>query len=319
MSRPPLETAVTLVVQTRARGGQDHAFGEWQARISAAVAEQAGFIEQSVMPPNPPAQADWVILRRFTTADTAIAWLRSDRRQKLLAEVQYVLVGVDDVHLLRDPAAGVMPAPVSAVITTRVEPGQETAFRAWEQRIAVAQARSPGFQGYRFEPPVPGVQDGWLAILRFDSERNMQGWLDSPERHVLLHEAEPFVEEFHARMVHSGFEQWFGHTGGPASRPAVWKQNMVVLLMLYPVVFLFGLYVQAPLLMGREGLPFWAALFIGNIASVVLLNWLVPWASQMLGWWLNPRRRGRMRVDVGGAALVISVYGVILFVFSRMT
>jgi len=319
MNRTPLEAAVTLVVQTRALVGQDHAFGEWQARISAAVAEHPGFLEQSVMPPNPPAQADWVILQRFTTADAAIAWLRSDRRQKLLAEVQHVLVGADDVHLLRDPAAGVMPAPVSAVITTRVKPGQEAAFRAWEQRIAVAQARSPGFQGYRFEPPVPGVQDCWLAILRFDSDRNMQGWLDSPERHALLHQAEPFVEEFHARMVRSGFEQWFSSTGGPASRPAVWKQNMVVLLMLYPVVFLFGLYVQTPFLMGREGLPFWAALFIGNIASVVLLNWLVPWASQMLGWWLNPIGRYRMRVNVAGAALVISLYGVILFVFSRMT
>src|SRR5579862_6613801 len=127
MNRTPLEAAVTLVVQTRALVGQDHAFGEWQARISAAVAEHPGFLEQSVMPPNPPAQADWVILQRFTTADAAIAWLRSDRRQKLLAEVQHVLVGVDDVHLLRDPAAGVMPAPVSAVITTRVKPGQEAA------------------------------------------------------------------------------------------------------------------------------------------------------------------------------------------------
>ena len=86
-----------------------------------------------------------------------------------------MLVGVDDVHLLRDPRRGVVPAPVSAVITTRVKPGQEAGFRAWEQRIAKAQARSPGFQGYRFEPPIPGVQDDWLAILRFDSEAASAG------------------------------------------------------------------------------------------------------------------------------------------------
>ena len=53
--------------------------------------------------------------------------------------------------------SGVLPAPVSAVISTRVKPGQEAAYRLWEQRIAAAQAKSPGFQGYRFEPPVPGV------------------------------------------------------------------------------------------------------------------------------------------------------------------
>jgi antibiotic biosynthesis monooxygenase (ABM) superfamily enzyme len=312
---PPPDATVTIVVQTRPRDGEGPAFGQWQAQISTAVAQQPGFIEQSVMPPNPPTQTDWVVLQRFTSADAAVAWLHSERRQQLLTEVQHLLIGADDVHLLRDPSAGVVPAPVSVVITTRVKPGQETAFRAWEQRIAVAQARSPGFQGYRFEPPIPGVQEDWLAILRFDSEHNMQGWLDSPERQALLREAEPFIEEFHSRAVRTGFEQWFGRSGAADSAPAVWKQNMVVLLMLYPVVFLFGVYIQTPLLMRWAGLPFWAALFIGNSVSVVSLNWLVPWASQRLAWWLNPEPRNRIHIDVAGTVLVICLYAVLLYVF----
>jgi len=219
VSEPEAQAPVTIVVQTRAREGQDDAFGRWQATISAAVAEQPGFIEQSVMPPNPPAQTDWVILQRFTSADTAVAWLRSDRRQSLLREVQHLLIGVDDVHLLRDASTGAIPAPVTAVITTRVKPGHEEAFRAWEQRIAVAQARSPGFQGYRFEPPIPGVQDDWVAILRFDSEVNLQVWMHSPERQALLRESEPFIEEFRARMVRSGFDHWFTSGSEAAAGP----------------------------------------------------------------------------------------------------
>jgi uncharacterized protein len=312
------ETA-TLVAQTRVRDGEGQAFGQWQARISAAVAAWPGFIEQSVMPPNPPTQTDWVILQRFASAEAATGWLRSDRRQALLTEVQPLVVGVDDIHLLRDSGAGVMPAPVSAVIATRIKPGQEPAYRAWERRIAAAQARAPGFEGYRFEPPVPGVQDGWLAILRFDSEPNMQAWLDSPERAALLRESEPFVADYHTRVVRSGFEQWFGNGAGGKAGPAVWKQSMVVVLMLYPVVFLFGRYVQSPVLMNWGGLPFWAALFVGNIASVILLNWLVPWAGRMLDWWLNARALHRMRVDLAGAALVVGLYAVILFAFSRMS
>jgi antibiotic biosynthesis monooxygenase (ABM) superfamily enzyme len=270
------------------------------------------------MPPNPPTQVDWVILQRFSSADTAIDWLRSDLRQQLLAEAEHLLVGAHDVHLLRDSAAGVVPAPVSAVITTRLKPGAEGAYRAWEQRIAKAQARSPGFQGYRFEPPMPGVQDDWLAILGFDSERNLQSWLDSPERQVLLREAEALVEEFHARVVRTGFEQWFADNNDRAIAPPAWKQNMVVLLMLYPVVFLFGLYVQTPLLIGWAGLPFWAALFLGNVASVLLLNWLVPWASRALSWWLNPLTQHRLRVDLGGAVFVAALYAVCLYAFSRV-
>jgi hypothetical protein len=42
---------------------------------------------------------------------------------------------------VRDPPPGAAPSPVSAVFTTRVKPGQEDAFRAWEQRVAAAQAQ----------------------------------------------------------------------------------------------------------------------------------------------------------------------------------
>jgi len=123
---------------------------------------------------------------------------------------------------------------------------------------------------------VPGVQEDWLAILRFDTEANLQAWLDSPERKTLLREAEAFTEEFHARIARTGFDQWFPVPASGASPPAAWKQHMLVLLLLYPVVFLFGLFVQNPLLSVRAGLPFAFALFIGNVVSVVLLNYLVP-------------------------------------------
>src|SRR5439155_3624755 len=59
----------------------------------------------------------------------------------------------------------VLPSPVSAVIATRLKPGTEAVYRAWEQKIAAAQSKAKGFQGYRFEPPIPGVQDTlWCRI-----------------------------------------------------------------------------------------------------------------------------------------------------------
>ena len=266
MNDAAADAPVTLVVQTRTKRGEDEAFAKWQARISATVAALPGFIEQSVMPPNPSTQVDWVILQRFKSTDAAVSWLHSGMRQKLLAEVQPMLSGVDDVHLLRDPAAGAAPSPVSAVFTTRVKPGQEDAFRAWEQRVAAAQARAPGFQGFRFEPPVPGVQDDWMAILRFDTEDHLQGWMDSPERKALLSESEPLVQEYRTRIVRSGFEQWFPGGAGVSALP-VWKQNMIVLLVLYPVVFLFGRYIGRPILMGWAGIPLYAPLFISNVGA----------------------------------------------------
>jgi hypothetical protein len=146
----------------------------------------------------------------------------------------------------------------------------------------------------------------------------LQAWLESPERKQLLEEAAPFLEEFHARVVRTGFEQWFPSAVDGTSAPA-WKQNMIVLLLLYPVVFLFGLLVQTPLLMGRAGLPFWLALFIGNVVSVLLLNWLVPSVSRGFGWWLSPARNAGGRTSFAGTALIVFFYAVWLLLFSKLS
>ncbi len=314
---PAPKGAVTIVTQTRVRPEHTGDFARWQDETSGIVATFPGFIKQTVIPPSPPVQADWVILQRFASTDTAVAWLNSEQRLKRIEGAGPMLVGRDDINIVDDGESGVLPSPVSAVISTRVKPGQERAYRAWEQRIAAAQSKAPGFQGYRFEPPVPGVQEHWLAILRFDTEANLQAWLDSPERHALLREANPFTEEFHARIVRSGFDQWFPVPAGGRPPPAVWKLNMIVLLVLYPVVFLFSFFVQAPFLSGRAGLPFGAALFIGNVVSVLLLTYLVPWTSERFSWWLQPVGPNRRWIEIAGAAVIVALYGLMVLAFWR--
>lgn len=302
----------TIVTQTRVAFGKDPAFSQWQRRIGKAAAARPGFIEESVIPPSPPSQVDWVILQRFASSEAATAWLRSGERQRLMAEAQPLLCGQDDVHLVAESQGGVLPAPVSAVISTRIKPGQEDAFLEWGRRIAVAQAKSPGFQGYRREPPVPGVQDDWLTILRFDSKANLQTWLNSPERKKLLDESEAFTDECHTRIVRTGFDQWFDVPG--AAPPAAWKQNMVVLLVLYPLVFLLNQWLQKPILVGVLHLPYWLFLFINNAASVVLLSLILPRLSRRFNWWLSPADHDGKR-DLAGAALVIGLYALWLLAF----
>src|ERR1700680_3684548 len=125
---------VTIVTQTRVRPESADAFARWQDDTSRAIAAFPGFIKETVMPPSPPAQVDWVILQRFASPETAVAWLRSDEGQRLAAEAQPMVVGQDDVHLVHDSSTGVMPAPASAVISTRIKPGQENAYRQWERK-----------------------------------------------------------------------------------------------------------------------------------------------------------------------------------------
>ena len=106
-------------------------------------------------------------------------------------------------------------------------------------------------------------------------------------------------------------DAWFNVGGAGASAPA-WKRNMLVLLVLYPVVFLTATWVQDPLLVGN-GLPFWLALFVANIISVVALGWLlVPGADKLFGWWLYPSGRSRRMATLVGTVVVITLYGLSL-------
>jgi uncharacterized protein len=306
----------TIVTQTTPLPERLEEFGAWQRRMSETVAGVPGFRRQAVVPPHPPTQVDWLILQHFVDHESAVAWLRSPLRTQRLVEAQPLIQGRDDVHLVAGEAMVPPSVPVSLVISTVVKPGQEDAFRTWERRMASAQACAPGFQGYRLEPPISGLQEDWLAIVSFASEADLHAWLASPDRRRLLAESEGFTQEFHTRIARTGFQHWFDAGCARSDAVPAWKQNMIVLLLLYPVVFLFGAFVQVPWLIGRAGLPFPVALFFGNIASVLLLNVLVPWTSSRFGWWLKP---GRLRLTLSGTALLLALYGVMIFAFIQMS
>lgn len=312
------EPSVSIVTQTCVRPECDQDFARWQGETSAFIRHFPGFIEQRLLPPNPPLQVDWVILQRFASLTDAQRWLASADRKKRIEGAAPMLVGRDDVHIVQDEAKGVGPAPVSTIISTRVKPGKEAEYHAWVRRIAAEQSKATGLQGYRFEPPIPGVQEDFIAILRFDTEANLRAWLDSPVRQALLAEAAELTEESHARIASSGFEQWF-RDATPSDGPLpAWKMNMLVLLMLYPIVMLFGYFLGTPLLDRELHLPFAISLFLGNIVSVGLTGFLVPWIAGRFGWWLRPAPGREIRINLLGGAFISAVYAAMVFVFLRL-
>ncbi len=308
---------VSIVTQTSVRPGCGEEFARWQGETSSAIAALPGFVEQRLLPPNPPLQVDWVILQRFERLADAQRWLASPQRQQRLEVVAPLLLGRDDVHIVQDDASAARTAPVSAVISTRVKPGMEAEYLKWAQKIAAAQSRAPGLQGYRFEPAVPGVQEDFVAIIRFDSQAKLDAWLASPERRELVEEAASLTAEFHTRTVQSGFEQWFRDATPPgAPPPATWKLNMIVLLTLYPVVFLWSVWFGLPILAAKLQLNLALALFIGNVFSVSVTAFLVPWtAKYVLAWWFPSSPGGSSRASVLGTVAVLAAYAAMVFVF----
>ncbi len=313
--------SVSIVTQTGVRPESAEAFARWQGETSILISGFPGFLEQRLLPPKPPLQVDWVILQRFASAEAARRWLVSPERQARLDGVAAMLMGHDDVHIVRDDIDEARNAAASAImISTRVRPGKEADYRAWERKIEAAQSKAPGLLGYRFEPAVPGVQEDHVTILRFDSDANLQAWLNSPERRKLVEEAAPFTEEFHTRLARSGFEAWFRDGAGPGAPPLpVWKMDMLVLLLLYPTVFLFATFVGAPLLGHTLGFPFAVAVFASNVVSVTLTGFFVPRVARRFNWWLRPGVSARpLRTNLLGAAIVLALYAVMVTAFWRL-
>ncbi|GHO84234.1 antibiotic biosynthesis monooxygenase [Dictyobacter formicarum] len=313
----------TLVTHTSVVPDHIDDFTRWQQQVNDTIALFSGYLDHTVIPPNPPLQTDWVIIQRFQTVDAARTWLQSTERQHLLDTIQPFLIGPTDIHLFTEDEPSGSFSPVSAIISTRLKPGQQGAFLRWHRRISAVQGRFEGFQGYKFEPPIPGVQEDWVTILRFDSDAHLEAWLNSEERKQMLQEAEAFSLDTHLRKVGVGFEAWFRFADRQlqSSLPS-WKVNMLVLLALYPTVFLFSIFVQTPLLIHR-GMPFWLALFIGNVFSTAMLGWiLVPYLSKLFSWWLDPLKHASLltrTITWGGTALILVIYAVLLFVFSRLS
>ena len=90
---------------------------------------------------------------------------------------------------------------------------------------------------------------------------------------------------------------------------------MIVLLTLYPVVFLWGLVVGTPILTKALNMNFPLALFIGNAFSVILTSYLVPWTANRLSWWLTPTKAGRTLVNLKGAGLLVAAYTIMILLF----
>ncbi len=305
----PVETngPVALVVQRRVAEPSFATYAHWQARAVERLRSWPGFVAHELIPPSPPEHLDWSIIQRFTSADAAREWLHSPDRARLAAEIRPHLLSEEEVHLL--PDAGPRPqSGATAFISYQVAAEDEADFLAWQQIIYAAEARAPGFLRHKLERPVAGVRDDWIIILTFDTATNLTRWLEAPERKALLEQAERIKAKFTVSRTTYGFDFWFREGEQKPSPREIMKNNLLVLLVLYPIVFLWGYFISAPFI-DAAGVPFWLSLFIGNVVSTQLLGWWVaPAAFKLFGWWLGPEPgKGKEMLGYGVLAILYAL------------
>jgi antibiotic biosynthesis monooxygenase (ABM) superfamily enzyme len=286
-----IDEAPVSIVTHRRSTAEDGAYAQWQERVAAALAGWPGFIDRMVTAP-PDAHADWLVVDRFRNAQAARSWFDSSARSELCAEHPASPAADEDVQLIseqeRKPADG-----ATVIASSTVPQGDEAAFIEWQSRISQAESLFRGFRAHQLQPPVPRIQPKWVIMLTFDTDAHLSQWIDSPQRAKLLEEGSRFNLDLKLKRASFGFDFW---SAAKDPEIPVFKNNLLVLLVLYPIVFLWGYFVSEPLI-DAHGVPFWLSLFVGNLVSTQLLGWfVVPWIFRRFQWWLNPKPGWKIQV-----------------------
>ncbi|CCB87059.1 antibiotic biosynthesis monooxygenase [Parachlamydia acanthamoebae] len=295
------ENPIILSILTEIPSLSESAFTDWQAHFNSQIVNFSGFISLEFLAPTKK-EKHWQIVQRFSDQASASKWKHSNPYQELLKELSSLAPDgkIEEIQVDAASFEGVTEIIITEVSSDRVED-----YRKWTAKIHQAEAKFAGFRGVYIQSPEENRGKHWITLLQFDTMENLDQWLNSSERKTLLNESAPFISSLEIHRVISPFAGWFASIAKVSEIPAVWKQTMIVLLVLFPIVML-EIKFLSPF---TAGLNLSLATFIGNMISVSLIAFpLMPLAIGLLGWWLSPEGRNRRLYTILGTCLVIGLY-----------
>jgi len=268
MSDAPEKSIVTTKV--RIPPSLKNAFIDWQTKLNAIIVAFPGFVSLEILSPTEASQGAWIIVQRFSKESLSMNWHQSAECRALMEELKNLLSEYGPAEIQETYSeASEMQGGVTEVFVTQVAPGKEIAYRDWIARIHQAEAKFPGFRGVYVQSPRHHQGENWITLLQFDSLDNLDNWLSSPERKKVLRESADLISALESHRVISAYAGWFASLAKEGEIPPVWKQTMLVLLVLFPIVVLELKYLSPLTAMLNSSL----ATFISNAISVTLIAW----------------------------------------------
>lgn len=275
-------SAPTVVVARKLLAGREDDFRAWDRRIRAAAAAHSGFLGSEVQEPNPSHPGEWVTMYSFATVAQLDAWLQSEDRKTLIAEVQELIDGPgreQRVAGLRNA-----PEPVTVVFSQRIAPHNEAEFVELHEDVMNRLRRFDGFLGSDLLRPVEGVQDEHVIVASFASRADLDRWLESDSRKEWLVRTEQLVEGDRTVNVVGGFGGWFPARPNQPEGPKRWKQSVAVFIALFPTSLLITL-IRVEV---APNMNVVLGVFIGNVLGILALTYvLMPRVTRWLGGWLT--------------------------------
>jgi antibiotic biosynthesis monooxygenase (ABM) superfamily enzyme len=82
----------------------------------------------------------------------------------------------------------------TVVVSRRARPGHEDELERWLLRLVELAAEAPGYVGAEVQRPIDQKSAEWIVIYRFETPSDLQTWLASAERLILVAEGDQLVD-----------------------------------------------------------------------------------------------------------------------------
>lgn len=277
------------------------AFARWQATLRAQISKAPGFSSLEILSPFSDDNT-WTLNCRFLSRKDLDSWLTSPTYRQLVDELTAKHIAAHPPQMVK--MAELHSGGATEVYVTYVDSENVPQFLDWHEKVHQLESAFPGFQRVYVQSPNQEKKDGaWVTLVQFDTADHLQNWLGSSERKEMITASEQFVKSRETHQLYSSFGGWFSDRS-LTSNPPRWKQTMIILAVLYPVVMVEFLYL-AP----HIPLDFSVRTFMQNVLCVTLLAWpFLPLAIYLMKWWLE--NKSDRQKDIAGVALLLMVYAI---------
>ena len=164
----------------------------------------------------------------------------------------------------------------------------------------------PGYLGTESFDTLESGNPEVIVVLRFNNRERLDAWLHSEKRAAFIAEVREYVDDYTIRRIGTGFEGWFEYSHD-ASPPVPWRQGMVVLAALFPVIMILRH------LLGYlfKVLPLPAAfLILLTLDLAVLTYFVMPHFTRFMNFWLRPRPDATWRTELAGWSVLLGLIGI---------
>ncbi|ADV66788.1 antibiotic biosynthesis monooxygenase [Deinococcus maricopensis] len=177
---------------------------------------------------------------------------------------------------------------VTLVISELVREGHIDAYERWARELHALQNQQPGFLGVNVIRPSDPAHPEYVTIVRFATYEALRTWQESPQyRERIQRLQDLIVGDVHYQNA-SGLQLWFDRPSRPAPAPAFWKQVLVGVVGVYPLIMLFST-LTSPV---TSAWPGWLATLTTATLSTLFLTYpVLPLLTRWLRPWLYPTSR----------------------------